>query len=252
MTTTLIVLAHPEPRSFNAAWAEATRAACAAAGDRVLRSDLVQMGFDPVEAARHYRDTGDAFDPLKAQETAAAAGTIPADVAAELEKLRAADRVIFHFPVWWFGPPAILKGWFDRVLMHGATHSVDERFDTGRFRGRRALFCVTTGSRATESGFDGREGDISMLLWPLAYALRYLGFTVLEPELVHGVHGYHREARKAELEARLRTVLDGQARVIAGLPARAAIPFNADSDFDGAGRLLPDRPSYSGFIRHEG
>ena len=52
LTTTLIVLAHPDPRSFNGAWANATEAACEALGDTVLRSDLVALGFDPVEAAK--------------------------------------------------------------------------------------------------------------------------------------------------------------------------------------------------------
>ena len=47
MTTTLIVLAHPEPLSFNGAWAAATRQACMTAGDTVLTSDLVEMAFDP-------------------------------------------------------------------------------------------------------------------------------------------------------------------------------------------------------------
>ena len=54
MTTTLIVLAHPDPRSFNGAWAEATRSACEALGDTVLFSDLVEMDFEPVERADHY------------------------------------------------------------------------------------------------------------------------------------------------------------------------------------------------------
>ena len=83
----------------------------------------------------------------------------------------------------------ILKGWFDRVLAHGLEHDTDRRFDRGRYRGRKALFCVTTGSKATESAYNGREGDVQMLLWPTAMTLRYLGFTVLVPEIIHGVHG---------------------------------------------------------------
>ena len=73
MTTTLIVLAHPDRRSFNGAWAEATAEASKALGHAVLWSDLASMGFDPVESARHYPGySGDrAFDPLKAQEEAA-------------------------------------------------------------------------------------------------------------------------------------------------------------------------------------
>lgn len=253
MVTTLIVLAHPDRRSFNGAWAEATRKACKDAGDTVLVSDLIAMNFDPVESARHYSHlgSGSSFDPLKAQENAAEMNRLPSDVALEIEKLRRADRIIFHFPIWWFAPPAVLKGWFDRVLAHGALHSVEQRFDTGQCRGKKALFCVTTGSSETESSFCGKEGDIQMLLWPAAYTLRYLGFSVLKPEVVHGVHGYHGEDQRGALQARLQSVLDSQPRLVEGFGDRPLIQFNPDIDFDSDGKLKCDRPSHTHFIRHE-
>lgn len=219
--------------------------AASSAGDTILFSDLVAMGFDPVERAAHYGLTSGGFDPLKAQES----HSPPADVASELDKLNAADRIILHFPIWWFGPPAVLKGWCERVLMHGHTHDTGHRFDAGRYRGKHVLFCVTTGSKASESGPDGREGNIDMLLWPLAMTFRYLGFDVLKPEIAHGVHGYHRGDRKVELETRLAAVLADQSRLIAGLSQRDVIPFNADTDFDEDGRLDADAPSLTPFIR---
>jgi NAD(P)H dehydrogenase (quinone) len=248
--TTLIVLAHPERRSFCGAWAEASAAAAGAAGDRVLWSDLYAQGFHPAEGPGRYTEPPEPFDPLKAQEWASARGMLPADVLAEVEKIRAADRIVFHFPLWWFAPPAMLKGWCDRCLVHGLLHDVDRRFDAGLLWGKRALFCVTTGSRATESGPDGKEGETRLLLWPLAYTLRYCGMEVAEPLLVHGVHGYHAGARKAGLEARLAQVLGDQAEVIAGLAERPLLPFNADGEFDAEGRLRADAPSHSPFIRH--
>ena len=250
MGTTLVVLAHPERRSFCGAWAEASAAAAEACGDHVLWSDLYAQGFDPAEGPGHYGASPHRFDPLKAQEDAAAAGRIPTDVAAEVEKLRAADRIVFHFPLWWFAPPAMLKGWFERVLLHGRMHDVDNRFDTGRFRGRKALFCVTTGANAAESGPDGKEGDTRLHLWPAAYTLRYLGFDVLEPVLVHGVHGYHRGDRLEALKARLRATLSAQAGLLEGFDTLRLMRFNADSDFENEGRLKPGAPSHSPFIRH--
>ena len=252
MPTTLIVLAHPERQSFNGQWADATASAAEAAGETVLWSDLYRLGFDPAEAAGHYpgRDGSAPFDPLKAQEAAAADGTLPAVVAAEVEKIMRADRIVLHFPLWWFAPPAMLKGWCDRALAHGALHSVKERFDTGRCRGKSALMCVSTGSNAHESAYNGKEGDVQMLLWPLAYTLRYLGFDVLAPRVVHGVHGYNRGDRQVVLGERLQDVLAGQADVMARWDALPRLHFNADSDFDGDGRLRMDRPSYTPFIRH--
>ena len=251
MTTTLIVLAHPEPRSFNAAWASATKKACKVVGDTVLQSDLVALNFQPVERASNYSHHSESarFDPLKAQEQASDLSQLPDDVRNEMDKLHLADRIIFHFPIWWFAPPAILKGWFDRVLAHGEIHSVERRFDRGKFRNKKALFCVTTGSSEAESAFNGKEGDIQMLLWPMAYALRYLGFSVAVPEIVHGVHGYHRGTRKDDLAARLAGTLNAQSELIAAFDSRPLIRFNADDDFTEAGTLKADRPSYSHFIR---
>ena len=252
LTATLIVLAHPEPRSFNSAWAGKTQEVCTGMGDTVLTSNLSEMAFDPVESRIHYSHLAahEPFDPLKAQETAAIMQLLPRDVVSEVDKLRRADRVVFHFPLWWFSPPAVLKGWFERVLAHGETHSVTDRFDRGQFSGRKALFCVTTGSQEPESAFDGREGDVQMLLWPLAYALRYVGFSVLVPETVHGVHGYHEGARRNALQARLQTVLDSQQSLLQDWDNRPELQFNSDDDFDARGRLKSDRPSHSYFIRH--
>ncbi|WP_296422624.1 NAD(P)H-dependent oxidoreductase [Yoonia sp.] len=252
LPTTLIVLAHPDNGSFNGAWADATEQASAALGHTVLWSDLNAMGFDPVEGPQHYNleDDGAPFDPLKAQENAASKTGLPGDVSAEIRKIQQADRIIFHFPLWWFSPPAILKGWCERVLVNGALHSVDQRFDTGLFRDKKALFCVTTGSKETESAYNGKEGNIDMLLWPMAYTLRYLGFQVLDPKTVHGVHGYHKGIAKDALHARLQLVLSAQHDVIADFDDQPVLHFNADSDFDDHGQLKTTRPSLSPFIRH--
>jgi NAD(P)H dehydrogenase (quinone) len=253
VTTSLIVLVHPDAQSFNAQWAEESRKACTALGHDVLFSDLAAMKFDAIEKREHYDflAENEKFDVLKTQEEAANRDALPHDVADEIQKLRAADNVIFHFPLWWFAPPALLKGWFERVLAHEATHNVKNRFDNGQFKGKRALFCVTTGSSAHESAFNGKEGDANMLLWPAAYTLRYLGFSVLKHEIIHGVHGYHRDQRKIDLEQRLKEKLAQHKELLAALPARPELQFNADGDFDKQGKLSPNAPSYSPFIRHK-
>ncbi|WP_112320845.1 NAD(P)H-dependent oxidoreductase [Oceanibium sediminis] len=245
MKTALVLRIHPEPSSFTGAWADASAAALEAAGYEVLHSDPHLGSFDPALRREQYPDHQGPFDPLKVTESA----PMPPEVATEVDQLLAADLLVIHFPMWWFGPPAMLKGWLDRVLVHGLVHDVDRRFDTGVCRGKKVLFCVSTGSRESESGPDGKEGNFRLLLWPLAYAFRYCGFDVLEPLSVHGVHGYHRGARLTALHDRLRDVLATQAEVIANLGARPAWAFNADTDFDETGRLKPGAPSHSPFIR---
>jgi len=253
--TTLVVMAHPEPRSFNGAWAQATIAAAEALGQQVMFSDLVSMGFDPVEKGSHYQSASSAdndapFDPLRMQDDAAKNQSLPAEVMAEIGKIRNAQRIIFHFPLWWFGPPAILKGWLERCLVHGELHSSSQRFDTGLSAGKKVLFCVSTGSTAEESSAAGKEGDVNMLLWPMAYALRYLGFTVLQPTVVHGVHGFHQGDAKAELESRLRQVLSEQQALLTRFDDLPAIPFNRDDEFDDNGILRRSAQSQTPFIRH--
>lgn len=249
MTTTLIVLAHPEAMSFNGQWAAATASACSALGHKVIWSDLYRMDFQPAEGPAHYPEHDGPFDPLKVQEAAANNNLLSPEIQTEIAKIRQADRIIFHFPMWWFAPPAMLKGWFDRVLVHGALHDVDNRFDTGLCRDKKALFCVTTGASEIESGAGGKEADASMLLWPTAYVLRYCGFQICQPVLVHGVHGYHEGQQQEALQARLRHVLEMQRQRMAEFDALPLMAFNADTDFDERGRLKSTAPIVTDFIK---
>lgn len=181
------------------------------------------------------------------QDRAATEDRLPAEIGAELARIEAADRIIFHFPLWWFAPPAMLKGWTERVLVHGRAHTSRRRFDKGPYRDKAALFCVTTGASAVESGPDGREGDTRLLLWPLAQTLRYCGFRVKQPVLVHGVHGFHNGDAKRALEERLTQVLRDQRPLLERFDALPEMRFNADTDFDAEGRLRPGAESVSPF-----
>lgn len=251
MTTTLIVVAHPSGHSFTHAWANASADAARALGHEVLISDLSAMGFDPVEAPEVYGLPSDAaFDPLKAQQAASDADALPADVAAEVAKVRAADRIVLHFPIWWFAPPAVLKGWMDRVLAQGAMHGELARYDSGLCAGKEVLCCVSAGAKESECRPDGLNGDLRLQLWPVAYTFRYLGMTVLEPIAAYSVHGYHEGVAKEAVEARLRGVLAAQADVMAGWENLPRMAFNPEGDFDEAGRLKAGAPSYSPFVRH--
>lgn len=190
----LFVLAHPEPSSFNGRLVEIGKAAFEATGATVRISDLYAQGFDPVERADHYRDRADTaeFSPLGEQRHAWRNGTLPADVAAEIEKLEWADLVIFQFPVWWHSIPAILKGWMDRVFVSGGLYTSKMRYDRGYFRGKRAVCSVTSGAPSEAFVKGGRGGEISQILWSAQFSLYYMGFDVLAPHASFGVagHGY--------------------------------------------------------------
>lgn len=109
----LVVYAHPEPESFNAAIRDRTLSALARAGHETQVLDLHAMGFDPVmgaEERRAYHTPGENERP----------------VAEHLAALRWAEALVFVYPTWWYGLPAILKGWLDRVWIPHATFAMPE------------------------------------------------------------------------------------------------------------------------------
>lgn len=246
-----VVLAHPWSGSFNAAWFRRTCEVLQDQGYEVSTSDLFSLGFDPAERGDHYGDylRGDDFDVLKFQSDAQKTGCLPPDVSREIAKLKQADLVVLHFPLWWFAPPAMLKGWMERVLVHGEFHTSEDRFEDGLAKGW-VLFCVTCGVDEDGGRPDGYEGDTRMLLWPLAFSLFYCGFEVYQPEIAYGVHGFHEGDAKTALEARLHRSLAEHDGLLSGLTNRSLLRFNRKTDFGRDGRLKPGAPIYSPFISH--
>jgi NAD(P)H dehydrogenase (quinone) len=109
----LVIFAHPLPESFHAALHQDVLTALREAGHVVDDLDLYAEGFDPVLGAQERR----AYHDLALNR---------APMAGYIERLLAAEALVLCFPVWTFGPPAILKGFFDRALVPGvAFHLVD-------------------------------------------------------------------------------------------------------------------------------
>src|SRR3546814_2125414 len=79
-------------------------------------------------------------------------GTISGDIKAEQAKLARAELLILQFPIWWFSPPAILKGWFDRVFARGFAYHTGRKYDPGMFKGKFAMVAATTGTSEDKIG----------------------------------------------------------------------------------------------------
>ncbi|TPN02125.1 NAD(P)H-dependent oxidoreductase [Mesorhizobium sp. B2-1-3A] len=201
----LIVYAHPEPKSFNGAMKDLALETLTRAGHEVVVSDLYAMGFNPVAGPGDI--SGERNDPeffsLPREQTAAYdAGVLSSDIAAEIEKVRRADFVLFQFPIWWFGMPAILKGWADRVFARGFAYLPGRKYDTGMFKGKLAMVAATTGTSADTYAPDGIDGDILTVLWPVHNGLlRYSGFDVLPPFVAYMPGRVGDDGRQAYLEA---------------------------------------------------
>lgn len=181
----LIVFAHPEPASFNGALKNVAVRELERMGHTVVVSDLYRMGWNPALGPGDFqgeRANADYLDLSREQEHAFATNGHSADVKAEQDKVKAADFVLFQFPVWWFSMPSILKGWVDRVFSRGFAYSTGRKYESGHFKGKRAMLCITTGTASTLYEPNGIDGDLHHVLWPIHNGiLGYTGFTVLPP-----------------------------------------------------------------------
>lgn len=248
-----IVLAHPERQSFNAHLAQVARRALEARDWSVSLSDLYDMGFDPCERAEHYdgRLQPQRFDVQAEQRHASERGAIPAAVTSEIERLDRADLHILQYPMWWHLPPAMLKGWLDRVLIYGEVYTSKKRFENGRFTGKRAMLSVTVGTSPETYAFDGRSGDVDLLLWPVNFSLAYVGYAVLAPFVAYGVEAGLRYSDASVVEARLKRVEEDLGSALHDLDRRAVIPFNRMAEWGADGRIVPGAPVHSPFIRRK-
>lgn len=109
----LYVYCHPLEESFHAAIREEALAGLAEARHEVDLADLYAERFDPVMSADERRDYHD-LDKNQAR------------VGDYVQRLRAADGLVMQFPVWSFGPPAMLKGWLDRLFMPGVAFDLTD------------------------------------------------------------------------------------------------------------------------------
>lgn len=223
-----IVHAHHEPKSFNGAMTREATAALQAAGHQVVVSDLYAMGFNPVSDRRNFLTVKDPELLRQQAEEAYAAehNGFAADIQAEMDKLFWCDVLVLQFPLWWFGLPAILKGWVDRVFASGGRiYGGGKWYDRGVLRGKRAMCALTMGGPSSMYSQAGLNGAISSILFPINHGILYFtGFAVIEPFLVHAPARISQEARVAEL-ARYR------ARILS-LDSAPAISYPVLDDYD--------------------
>ena len=131
----LVVFCHPDPESYGAALFRTACEALRAAGHELRVIDLYAEGFDPVfsraEKQSYLRDTAQNI----------------AGVATHVEALRWAEGWVAIYPTWFYGLPAMLKGWLDRVWLPGVTFQVassKKRTIRGELQNIRRFVGITT------------------------------------------------------------------------------------------------------------
>lgn len=208
----LIVFAHPEPHSFNGRILAATKAAFDS--HQIQVSDLYRMNFNPVGGPGDFTAlaSSDRFDYQTEQKHAFASSLFEPTLQAQMDKLVWADLLIFQFPLWWFGMPAILKGWVDRVFAYGFAYGGGRVFETGAFRGKRALLCVTVGAPMSAFGDQGRQVEFRTMMRPYWRGMfQFVGMDALEPQVFFRAGSSEEADRIAEIEryqSRLRKIFE--------------------------------------------
>jgi putative NADPH-quinone reductase len=148
----LIILGHPDTNSFNHAIASTARDAVIEKGHTVTFHDLY----------------AEKFDPNLPKEEIPQDAELPALITQHCEELSIADGIVVVHPNWWGQPPAILKGWIDRVVRPGVAYRFDEGdsgegVPIGLLKAKAALVLNTSNTP------DEREktafGDPLELLW---------------------------------------------------------------------------------------
>ena len=104
MKRVLLINGHPDPESFNYSLAEAYATGAASAEVRFSRIDLAALDFDPILRYGYRQRT-----------------ELEPDLLDAIEQLKQADHVVWIFPIWWYGLPALMKGFIDRTFLPGIT-----------------------------------------------------------------------------------------------------------------------------------
>jgi NAD(P)H dehydrogenase (quinone) len=152
----LVLLAHPLADSYGRAIFDQVMSSLEVDGHDVRAHDLWHERFDPVLSAVEKRDHFAAPEKKTAND---------ALLATHVADLQWCEAIVFVYPSWWSAPPAIMKGWFDRVLMQGVAWTFPDgatRLYAGLTHVRR-LVCVTTyGSSRWVNALEGEPGKATI------------------------------------------------------------------------------------------
>lgn len=148
----LVVLAHPSQESFVSFLCSEVIAELSSGGHEIRHHDLWAENFNPVftpyERLNHVGDVTEKLNELP-------------ELRQHIEDLQWCDALVLVYPTWWSGQPAILKGWFDRVLMNGVAWVLPE--GAARIRPlltnvKRLVVVTTHGSSKFVNALEGESG----------------------------------------------------------------------------------------------
>lgn len=192
----LYLYAHPNPDSFNGLLKKAAFDLFAKSNVSVKLSDLYQDHFKAVADWHDFLLIETNPQYFLAQNAAFKAHALAPDIKTELDKITWANHIIFQFPLWWFGAPAILKGWFDRVWVKGFAYETGKVFDNGLLQGKTASLVLSTQSPASAYQQNGlQKTTIDSFLLPIHHTLHFVGIKTLTPFITYGAFNLNQEQK---------------------------------------------------------
>ena len=185
----LVVYAHQEPTSLTASLKNIGLSILSSQGHTVIESDLYGSGFHPVAGKYDFNTlTGAHYNYMLEQQASAKNDwAFAPDIVSEMQKVKEAEMIIFYTPVWWHSVPAILKGWFDRVLAMGFACDSGKIYDEGLLRGKRVLLCAVAGNpEDIYQPLNKHRATLKQMLHPIHQGIfSFCGMDVMEPFIVY-------------------------------------------------------------------
>jgi NAD(P)H dehydrogenase (quinone) len=187
-----LIVAHPDKASFNHAIAAACLTRLRANGHEVIFHDLYEERFDPLlKAGEYVRDA-----------------VLPDQIRRHCREISMAEGIVIVHPNWWGQPPAILKGWVDRVLRPGGAYEFlpgdkGEGVPRGLLKAGRALIFNTSNTEAARER--GVFGDPLEALWKKC-VFELCGVTIVERRMFSVVVTSTAQERNAWLSEAGETV----------------------------------------------
>jgi len=201
----LVISAHDDTKSFVAAMHNTALGVFERTQNKVLVSDLYAQSFNPVASTLDFKtSSGTHANYMFEQQRAVNTGSgFSPDLQSEMDKVAKADFIVIHFPLWWSGPPAILKGWFERVLAMGFAWNAQNRYAKGLMKGKKVLLSVSVGDPESFYSSDGmHKATVDQHLYGLTHStLAFCGFDVIKPFIISNVTAASQEELDTNLES---------------------------------------------------
>lgn len=182
---TLVIVAHPNPASFNKnGIVETVIATLKEKNHEIVVRDLYELNFNPVLSSTDF--------------AAFASGTVPADIETERNFISWANNIVLIYPIWWVGRPAIMQGYFDRILGFNFAFTVDQNGARGLLKTEKAIVINTLGT--PEFVYDGWPASKDLVSRPIVEGvLGYCGITNVKQLSFFGIASSTDEQRASIL-----------------------------------------------------